>query len=108
MIHSYRGGCQCGAVVYEVELDLAAPAAGAKSVWQREVRPSAFRLLEGEDQLSGVQFWDGAQHNFYCARCGAHAYARHMVANDVSFYVVDLLALHGKRSARAPRLALAR
>lgn len=112
MIHSYRGGCQCGAVLYEVELDLAAPAgssmSGAKSVWQRVVRPNGFRLLEGEDQLSGVQFWDGSMHNFYCTQCGAHAYSRHTVASHGTFYIVDVLALHAKKRTRAPKPVLAR
>ncbi|MET0341597.1 MAG: hypothetical protein ABW252_11400 [Polyangiales bacterium] len=107
MIHSYRGGCQCGAVLYEVELDLAAPAKGAKSVWQRVVRPNGFRLLEGEEQLSGVQFWDGAMHNFYCSECGAHAYSRHTVASHGTFYIVDVLALHAKKRVRpAPALIM--
>lgn len=100
MIHSYRGGCQCGAVVYEVELDLAAPAAASKSVWQRVVRPGAFRLLEGEDQLSGLQFWDGSMHNFFCARCGAHAYSRKVVPSHGTFYIVDVLALHAKQRSQ--------
>jgi hypothetical protein len=99
MIHSYRGGCQCGAVVYEVELDLDTPGPCTKSVWQRVVQPAEFALVSGDEQLAGYQFGDGSIHNFCCTKCGMHAYSR---VEDAlrTFFVVDLLALHAK--VRAP------
>ena len=99
MIHTYRGGCQCGAVLYEVELDLAAPSAGTKSVWQPVVRPSAFRLIAGDDQLRGYQYGGAAAHHFFCTSCGAHAYSRH--AGVQEHYTVDVLALRTKQPRRA-------
>ena len=112
MIHTYRGGCQCGAVLYEVELDLAAPSTATKSVWQPVVRPSAFRLIAGEDRLSGYQYGDAATHHFFCTSCGAHAYSRHTGGQELQ-YTVDVLALHtkharrtdGKRDERVPHTA---
>ena len=102
MIQTYRGGCRCGAVLYEMELDLAAPSRGARSVWQPVVRPSAFRLVTGEDQLSGYQYGDAAMHHFFCIGCGGHAYSRQGESGLGQRYVVDVLALHGRRREPAP------
>jgi hypothetical protein len=107
MIHIYRGGCQCGAVLYEVELDLATPSVGTKSVWQRVVRPSAFALIAGEEQLSGYQYGDAAVHHFFCTRCGEHAYSRHGAAHGL-LYTVDMRALSGRGRKRVAATQLAR
>jgi hypothetical protein len=108
MIHSYRGGCQCGAVLYDVELDLATTSPGTKSVWQRVVRPSAFTLIHGEDQLRGYQYGDAAPHHFFCTSCGEHAYSREAHAHGLR-YVVDVRALRGRKPpARQRAVQLAR
>ena len=86
----YRGGCQCGAVLYEVELDPSTPCA---SVWQRAARPGTFKLLSGEECLSGYQFWAATVHHFYCERCGQHAFSRHGVDGVGAHHTVDLRAL---------------
>jgi len=88
----YRGGCRCGTVLYEAELEASTPCA---SVWQRAVRAGTYRLLSGEDSLSGYQFWAAAVHHFYCERCGEHAFSHHAVEEGRAHYMVDLRALDG-------------
>lgn len=88
----YRGGCQCGAVLYEVELDAAAP---GPSVWMRAARPGTFKLLEGDERLSGVQFSAAAVHHFYCDRCGELTFAQRASDGTPAQTMVDLRALVG-------------
>ena len=90
----YRGGCQCGAVLYEVELD-AATATPCGSVWQRAALPGTFRLLTGDEQLRGVQFSAAAVHHFYCDRCGELTFAQCPAEGTLAQYMVDLRALVG-------------
>jgi len=92
---TYRGGCCCGAVVYEVELNPLERSARARSVWEHEVAPSGFRLLAGDEHLSGVQFARESVHHFYCERCGVRSFSRHAPAQRGEFYLVDLKCLHG-------------
>jgi hypothetical protein len=88
----YRGGCQCGCVVYEASLDLARAHDAAPSVWERRVR--SFKLVRGEDMLRGYQFSDAGVHHFYCDRCGARAFSHVSSPQCGDFYSVDLKSLH--------------
>jgi len=92
----YRGGCPCGTVLWQVELDLAASDELASSVWQRTVAAHAFVLLQGADSLSGYQYFDHSAHHFFCTRCGMHAFSHHASAADVQHdaYAIDLRCLH--------------
>jgi len=89
---THRGGCDCGAVRYELELaagvgETLAPAA-------LSLRASRFKLLTGEDCVSGHQFASWSVHHFYCERCGVCSFSRHEVGNEAAaFYAVDLRCL---------------
>jgi hypothetical protein len=90
----YRGGCQCGSVVYEVSLDFAGACAAAPSVWERVVRPGTFKLLRGEDSLRGLEFSASGVHHFFCEGCGTRAFS-HVDSPDCGeFHTVDLKCLH--------------
>jgi hypothetical protein len=93
----YRGGCQCGAVAYEVELDPRAPTPG--SVWESWVRPGSFRLLSGDGDLSGHAFAGSAAHHFFCERCGVRSFSRHRPAPWATVaYSVDVKCLSAVRA----------
>lgn len=94
-VRVYRGGCQCGAVAYEVELDLGAPGAG--SVWERWVLPGSFRLLSGDACLSGHAFATSAAHHFFCERCGVRSFSRHRAEGT---YSVDMKCLSAAERLR--------
>lgn len=89
---TFRGGCQCGAVSYEVVLD--ADPADVRSVWESRVRPGGFRLLSGEAELSGHAFATARSHHFFCERCGVRSFSRHDAgAHGGGYYSVDLKCL---------------
>jgi hypothetical protein len=88
----YRGGCQCGSVVFEASLDLNTTHERAPSVWERKAL--SFKLLRGEEVLRGYQFSEAGVHHFYCECCGTRAYSHVASPQCGDFYSVDLKSLH--------------
>ena len=77
------GGCVCGAVRYEVELDLSAGTnqcncsiCAKASLWSASVKPEAFRLLSGEESLGDFQRAGRFTHYLFCKHCGVRSFAR--------------------------------
>lgn len=102
----YRGGCPCGAVLWEVQVDLADPNQASDTVWQRNVPARGFKMLRGENKLSGYQFFANSAHHFFCVRCSAHVFSHQVEgassapATDV--YTIDLRSLQVERAVSAP------
>ncbi len=96
----YRGGCQCGSVVYEADLDLTVTCPQAPSVWERRAR--AFKIVCGEELLLGYQFSEASCHHFYCESCGARAFSHVSLAEHGDFYTVDVKSLHVLGTSLAP------
>ena len=97
----YRGGCQCGAVHYEVRLDLGRPGDASGSVWEHRVEPRHFRLLIGDESVSGYQFFAETVHHFFCVRCGVRAFSHHMDDPRGDAYSVDIRTLHSRHAPSA-------
>jgi len=79
---TYEGSCHCGAVKYEVELDLTNPVIGCNcSMCQRKgtlltfVGESAFRLEAGKDATTDYTFNRNVIHHLFCKTCGVTSYA---------------------------------
>jgi hypothetical protein len=102
----YRGGCQCGCVVYEASLDLTSAHASAPSVWERRTR--GFELLRGEAALRGYEFANAGVHHFFCEHCGTRAFSHVASPACGDFYTVDLKSLHVAATAPAADHALAK
>lgn len=81
MTRTYHGSCHCGAIAFEVELDLAAGTGKCNCSiclktrnWNAIVTPEQFRLTQGEDTLSEYRFGSGAVTYRFCPRCGVHVF----------------------------------
>ncbi len=76
----YRGGCHCGAVVFEVQGELSEVVECNCSICSRKaylhwiVPPQSFRLLNGDQQLATYTFNTGAARHYFCTRCGVAPY----------------------------------
>jgi hypothetical protein len=77
----YTGGCHCGAVRYEVELDLSKGLSRCNcSTCTKQGRagaiakPAAFHLLSGQDSLTEYQWGGKTQRFLFCKVCGIHSF----------------------------------
>ena len=82
MATTHPGSCQCRAVRFQVETDLAqvmecnCSHCYRKGLMLTFVEPSAFTLLSGEEALSEHQFNRHAIRHLFCATCGVQSFAR--------------------------------
>jgi len=78
-----RGGCHCGAVRFEVTVDVSQPGSRCNcsvctktSVTSMNLEPSAFTLLAGEDALTSYVWGYQISRRFFCRHCGVHCFGR--------------------------------
>jgi hypothetical protein len=76
----HTGGCHCGAVRYEAEVDLASGGMCNCTVCTKIaqvgaiIQPSAFKLLQGEDALSTYEWGGKISRRKFCKHCGVHCF----------------------------------
>jgi hypothetical protein len=82
MKKTYQGGCHCGRVRYQVDVDLQAGTGrcncsicAKKRFWGAQVKPADFRLLTAPQDVGDYQFTAGSLvHHRFCKHCGIHAF----------------------------------
>jgi hypothetical protein len=96
MLQTLHGGCHCGAVKFECEIDLAPEGqrspqirpgpwyastlrcncsfCGKTRMWKSHVPSEAFRLLKGADNLTHYRFGEGSIDHTFCKTCGVYAF----------------------------------
>lgn len=82
-LKTYHGSCHCGAIRYEVEIDLARGGGRCNCTYCRKVRawsafvkPEAFCITAGESRAVGYHKHDQAPEKFHCPTCGVHVFGR--------------------------------
>lgn len=80
-LKTYHGGCHCGAIRFEAEIDLSqgtgkcnCTSCRKRRWWNASVKPEAFRAIKGEDQLSRNR--GGLASTSFCVHCGVVPFAR--------------------------------
>lgn len=94
-----HGSCHCGAVRFEADLDLAAGSGKCNCSictktrnWSLTIRPDAFRLLAGKDELVDYTFGTHSSHHPFCRRCGVRSFGYGHVEEIGGDYVSVKLA----------------
>lgn len=81
-MNTYNGSCHCGAVRYEVDMDLTQAISCNCSLCARRahllvfVPATQFRLLSGEDRLTDYQFNKKIIHHVFCSVCGVGSFCK--------------------------------
>jgi hypothetical protein len=94
------GSCHCKAVQFEVEVDASAGSQCNCSICTKLgavgtiVKPSAFSLLKGEDQLGSYAWGMKVSTRSFCKSCGVYCFGRgHLAQLGGDFVSVNLNCL---------------
>jgi hypothetical protein len=82
MLKTYSGSCHCGAVRFEVDLDIGAGTGKCNCsictkmrLWLARAKPENFRLVAGQAELTDyLGKSNSVAHHLFCRHCGIHAF----------------------------------
>ena len=103
MRKTYRGGCHCGAVRFEADLDISAGTVKCNCsicamarLWSAKAQPDDLRLLGGKEELTDYGFNAHIAHHCFCRRCGIRPFQWvDIPATGSRYYNVNLACLEG-------------
>ena len=82
MTRTHLGGCHCGAIRYEADLDLSqgtlkcnCSICSKARAWLIAIDVNAFRLLKGKEALVEYQFGARQIRHLFCRSCGIKSFA---------------------------------
>ena len=104
MLKTYRGGCHCGAVCFEADLDVSAGTGKCNCslctkmrLWTVQVGPEAFRLIAGETDLVDYRGNNRVAHHLFCKHCGVRPFEWVDVPNmtGAKYFNINVTCLDG-------------
>jgi len=104
MLKTYAGGCHCGAVRFEADLDISAGTGKCNCticvkmrLWAVDATPATFRLIAGEDQMTDYRGKNPVAHHLFCRHCGVRPFERVDMPNMTGgvYYNVNIACLDG-------------
>jgi hypothetical protein len=104
MLKKYSGSCHCGAVRFEVDLDISAGTTKCNCsicvkmrLWSAQAPPEAFGLLAGDSELTDYQGCNQVAHHVFCRHCGVRSFEWVDVPNmsGHKYFSINLLCLDG-------------
>ncbi|MFC5069334.1 GFA family protein [Flaviflagellibacter deserti] len=97
----YTGGCQCGAVRYEVTADIDKTIScncsrcGKLGSILAFAPAEQFTLLQGEDQLTEYRFNRNVISHLFCKICGIESFARAEMPDGTKMAAINVRCLDG-------------
>jgi hypothetical protein len=111
MKKTYTGGCHCGAVRYEADLDLTKGTVKCNCsictkgrTWFAAAEGDEFRLLRGAESLGRYEFGSHRIHHLFCKQCGIKSFARGEAGGGKQFVAVILTCLENIPDAQFAEL----
>jgi hypothetical protein len=101
MKKTYTGGCQCGAIRYEVAADIgeviACNCTRCRKLGSLLAAASAsdFKLTTGESEMTDFQFNKRAIHHPFCSTCGIQSYAYGKGPGGKDMVMINVRCLDG-------------
>ena len=96
----HTGGCHCGAVRYQVAIDVSRGGRCNCSICNKVsqlggmVKPDAFKLLSGSESITVYAWGAESSRRSFCKRCGIHCFgAGHLAELGGDFVSVNLNTL---------------
>ncbi|MEQ1565607.1 MAG: GFA family protein [Myxococcota bacterium] len=95
----HRGSCHCGAVRFEVDMELDGLATcncsicGRTGVIMSFVPEDKFRCLSGEDKLTDYQFGKKSVHHTFCSVCGVRPFGHGVGPDGTKMVMVNARCL---------------
>jgi hypothetical protein len=99
MRKTYHGGCQCGAVRYDVTMELGeviscnCSRCGKLGSLLAFAPAQDFKLTAGEGATTEYQFNKRAIHHLFCATCGIQSFARGSMPDGTEVVAVNVRCL---------------
>jgi hypothetical protein len=97
----HTGGCHCGKVRYEVEMEIGKVIECNCSICSKKgyllsFAPStAFKLLSGENNLNDYQFNKHIVHHLFCKTCGIGSFSKGKGPDGTEMHAINVRCLDG-------------